>query len=89
MQYASMLELNMQAFCCPPNGQPNDQRVGRPGSCTVARRAARVTTCGCWGANTCCSSSRPHMGQIAEIGHSFAAAVQRMSMGHIKSTGGG
>ena len=43
----SMLELNMQAFCCPPYGQPNDQRVGRPGSCTVARRAARVTTCGC------------------------------------------
>ena len=22
---ASMLELNMQAFCCPPYGQPNDQ----------------------------------------------------------------
>ena len=21
-----MLELNMQAFCCPPYGQPNDQR---------------------------------------------------------------
>ena len=37
----SMLELNMQAFCCPPYGQPNDQRVGRPGSCMVARRAAR------------------------------------------------
>ena len=34
----------MQAFCCPPYGQPNDQRVGRPGSCTVASRAARVTT---------------------------------------------
>ena len=27
----SMLELYMQAFCCPPYGQPNDQRVGRPG----------------------------------------------------------
>ena len=31
----------MQAFCCPPYGQPNGQRVGRPGSCTFARRAAR------------------------------------------------
>ena len=48
-----MLELNVQAFCCPPYGQPNDQRVGRPGSCTVARRAARVTTCGCWGEAAC------------------------------------
>ena len=42
----SMLELNMQAFCCPPYGQPNDQQVGRPGSCTVARRAARVIIMG-------------------------------------------
>ena len=33
----------MQAFCCPSYGQPNDQRVGRPGFCTVARRARVLT----------------------------------------------
>ena len=47
------LELLMQAFCCPPYGQPNGQRVSRPSSCTVARRAARVTTCGCCGEAAC------------------------------------
>ena len=47
---AGMLELNMQAFCCPPYGQPNDQRVGRPG-CTVARRAAGTYNCSDMGAS--------------------------------------
>ena len=48
---SNMLELNMQAFCCPPYGQPSDQRVGRPDFWTVARRAARVTTIGWWSGN--------------------------------------
>ena len=61
----------MQAFCCPPYGQPNDQRVGRPGSCTVARRAARVTTCqskSTYFCDCCCVQAVTLTGWVAVIG---------------------
>ena len=84
-RYCRMLELNMQAFSCPPYGQPNDQREGRPGSCTVARRAARVTT----SARTCIvpprrlgtrNQSRGECGQKAGVCH---ALLERRKAGSL------